>query len=156
MARVRLVKQPKEPPDQPPKKQRPRQHTSEPKAAPEGSTAAVRRGLSERQWVISLLVVSALLLLLTFRGCILPSGVGPKSKKVVQPSSTPAATTQPEAGANEYTVKPGDNLGKIAQGCGISLETLLQANKLNRSSILQVGQKLQIPGGCKPGAQPGQ
>lgn len=102
------------------------------------------RGLTERQWVIGLLVASGLLLLIIFRGCILPTGVGPKQK----PATTTQASTAPEVptvNASEYTVVGGDNLSKIAEKLGVNVDALRNANNLDRSSILQVGQKLKVP-----------
>ncbi|MGZ9166840.1 MAG: LysM peptidoglycan-binding domain-containing protein [Anaerolineales bacterium] len=46
---------------------------------------------------------------------------------------------------DEYTVQPGDTLGNIASGYGITLEALLQSNGLNESSLLTVGMVLKIP-----------
>ena len=46
---------------------------------------------------------------------------------------------------DQYTVQPGDTLGSIAQGYGITLESLMQANSLDESSILMVGTVLDIP-----------
>ena len=46
---------------------------------------------------------------------------------------------------DQYTVKSGDTLGNIAQKYGITLEALMQANGLNKSSILTVGMVLKIP-----------
>lgn len=43
-----------------------------------------------------------------------------------------------------YTVKQGDTLAKIASDYGISLNTLLWANNLSGSSIIQPGQELKI------------
>lgn len=102
------------------------------------------RGLTERQWVIGLLVAAGLLLIITFRGCVLPSGVGPKAKPSAQPSAAPSSA-QPVAG--EYTVEPGDTLSKIADEQGVAIEALAQANgiNLNQRVILRVGQKLVIP-----------
>ncbi len=47
--------------------------------------------------------------------------------------------------ADTYTVQSGDTLGSIAQAYGISLNSLLQANNLNESSVLAIGQSLTIP-----------
>jgi len=44
----------------------------------------------------------------------------------------------------QYTVKEGDSLFNIAKKFGITLETLLWANDLQKSSILKSGQKLVI------------
>ena len=105
------------------------------------------RGLTERQWFISLLVASGLLLLLTFRGCVIPSGVGPKSK----PTATPTPVEQtgsPETTAQEYTVVENDTLSSIARKTGTDLEALAQVNgiDLNKRVVLRVGQKLKLPG----------
>ncbi len=143
MVRVRLDDDPKPPPRL---KRRPTPSPKpEPPVEPDATTAPRRRGLTERQWFLSLLVVSGLLLLIAFRGCILPSGVGPKAKPAAKP--TPAASGPPvqQNTGTEYTVQSGDNLSAIAQKTGVSLDALLQANGLNRSSILSVGQKLKIP-----------
>lgn len=44
----------------------------------------------------------------------------------------------------EYTVEEGDSLSSIASYFGISLETLLWANDLNKNSLIKPGQKLII------------
>lgn len=54
-----------------------------------------------------------------------------------------------------YTVVAGDTLGSIARGYGISLNSLLEANGLNESSILTIGMTLNIPpvdAGTVPGS----
>lgn len=45
----------------------------------------------------------------------------------------------------EYIVQPGDNLWSIAERFDISLDTLLWANDLTKSTLIQIGQKLVIP-----------
>ena len=57
------------------------------------------------------------------------------------PHSLPA----PRQFVDQYTVQPGDTLGSIAQGYGITLEALIEANGLNETSILSVGLVLNIP-----------
>lgn len=140
MVRVRIT-QDSAAPAAKPGKRRPSKRLVEPAEPREG-----KRGLSERQWFIGLLVVSGLLLLFTFRGCILPSGVGPKSPPAVQvsPQATPSAA--PVAGG-EYTVEAGDTLSEIAQKTGTTVEALAAANDINLDQriILRVGQKLKIP-----------
>jgi LasA protease len=49
------------------------------------------------------------------------------------------------AGIDQYTVQAGDTLGSIAQSYGITLEALMQANGLDESSVLSIGQVLSIP-----------
>lgn len=44
-----------------------------------------------------------------------------------------------------YRVRPGDNPEKIAKKFGISVKTLLKANKIKNPKRLKVGQKLYIP-----------
>jgi len=44
----------------------------------------------------------------------------------------------------EYVVEEGDTLFSISQKFGISLETILWANNLNKNSTLKPGQKLII------------
>lgn len=57
------------------------------------------------------------------------------------PHALPTQRDFPE----QYTVQAGDTLGNIAQSYGISLEALMQANGLDESSMLYVGQVLNIP-----------
>ncbi|MSU75998.1 LysM domain-containing protein [Patescibacteria group bacterium] len=104
-----------------------------------------KRGLTERQWFLGLLTVAGLLMLFTFRGCILPSGVGPKGPTHLQASSAPTASTAPAGG--EYTVQSGDTLSEIASKNGTTVDALAEANgiDLNQRIILRVGQKLKIP-----------
>ena len=45
----------------------------------------------------------------------------------------------------EYSVKSGDTLGRIAQRYGVSLEALIAANNLANPNYLEVGQALIIP-----------
>jgi murein DD-endopeptidase MepM/ murein hydrolase activator NlpD len=51
----------------------------------------------------------------------------------------------PRDSNTQYVVQPGDTLGSIAQAHGISLETLMQSNGVNESSILLAGAVLNIP-----------
>ena len=44
----------------------------------------------------------------------------------------------------EYEIEAGDNLWSIAHKFGITLETLLWANDLNKNSVIQIGQKLVV------------
>ncbi len=50
----------------------------------------------------------------------------------LQPSST-------------YIIKKGDNLTKIAKKHGVNLNILMEANGMNRDSVIKVGQKISIP-----------
>jgi LysM repeat protein len=44
-----------------------------------------------------------------------------------------------------YTVRPGDNLTRIAQRYGVSVHTLARVNNIHNISRIYVGQKLYIP-----------
>lgn len=46
---------------------------------------------------------------------------------------------------DQYTVQAGDTLGNIAQSYGITLEALMEANGLDETSLLWIGQVLNIP-----------
>lgn len=57
----------------------------------------------------------------------------------------PHTLPTPRQGAKQYTVQSGDSLGSIAQAYGISVEALEQANSLTNSSVLAIGQYLDVP-----------
>ena len=59
-------------------------------------------------------------------------------------ASDPIAPIPVEGGVT-YVVKPGDSLSKIARDQGVSLALLMQANRMNGSSIIRPGQSLVIP-----------
>ncbi|WP_052274446.1 lytic transglycosylase domain-containing protein [Arthrobacter sp. L77] len=73
-----------------------------------------------------------------------------KSSPVAKPA--PAAPAAPTAGST-YVVKPGDTLGAIASRHGVSLQSVLTANKLSMTSIIYPGQKLSL-GGKAPAPAP--
>lgn len=51
-----------------------------------------------------------------------------------------------EAPVGEYVVQPGDSIGKIAKRLGIDADALCAANGLSNCSLINVGQKLVMPG----------
>lgn len=116
-------------------------------AAAAAAKAREGRGLTERQWTVSLLVVAGLMTLFTFRGCVLPSGVGPKSQPAAQLTATPAPAATTAPAGQEYTVKGGDTLSSIAVQYNTTVDALLQANNISRGTPLRVGQKLALPAG---------
>jgi LasA protease len=73
-----------------------------------------------------------------------PPGNANSSSTTPTPDS-PHPIPTPRDFLDQYTVQPGDTLGSIASGYGISLEALMQANGLDESSILMVGAVLTIP-----------
>lgn len=74
----------------------------------------------------------------------------PKEPMAVIPAVKPFEDTKPvfqKKKALTYKVKSGDNLSRIAYNHRISTQALIAANNLNPKKYLQIGQKLQIPGG---------
>ncbi|MFJ2370160.1 LysM peptidoglycan-binding domain-containing protein [Microbacterium sp. NPDC087665] len=78
---------------------------------------------------------------------------GLTAQSVIQPGQTltlsgPAsvAPPAPAASTGTYTISAGDTLFALAQTHGVSLDSLLGANGLDRSSIIYPGQTLTIPG----------
>ncbi|MFD2445487.1 LysM peptidoglycan-binding domain-containing protein [Bacillus sp. CGMCC 1.16607] len=61
----------------------------------------------------------------------------------------PASQSEQQAGTT-YTVVSGDTLWKISQKFGVTAQAIVDANKLNTSAYLYVGQKLIIPGVAQP------
>lgn len=51
-----------------------------------------------------------------------------------------------------YTVRSGDSLWKIARRLHLDMHLLMRANQLTPASILQIGQRLAIPGSAAPAA----
>ncbi len=65
----------------------------------------------------------------------------------------PAVQTAPLA--SEYVVQPGDTLSRIAQQFDTTVEALVAANQIANPALIEVGQKLIIPGGAAaPAARP--
>lgn len=63
-----------------------------------------------------------------------------------EPFSAPVdPVAAPVAAGETYKVVKGDTLSKIASNKGVTLDALLEANDLTRSSVLQIGQELVIP-----------
>jgi LysM repeat protein len=62
---------------------------------------------------------------------------------------TPAAPT-PSPTAQFHIIQFGDALSTIAEQYGVSVEALMEANGLNDANLIQVGQRLTIPGPTPP------
>lgn len=62
------------------------------------------------------------------------------------PAPTPVASAPaPVAPAKTYAVKKGDSLYKIAKAEKVTVDQLAKANNLSKTSMLKIGQKLNIP-----------
>nr|WP_228479247.1 LysM peptidoglycan-binding domain-containing protein [Microbacterium atlanticum] len=64
----------------------------------------------------------------------------------------PAPTPAPAPAAASYTVLAGDTVSSIARQHGTTVDAVLSANGLARSSIIYPGQTLAIPGAAAPAA----
>ncbi len=65
----------------------------------------------------------------------------------VSPISPPPAPTPPPAPATtSYVIRSGDTVTSIAAKFGVSIQAVLDANGLTRSSIIYAGRTLTIPG----------
>ena len=60
-------------------------------------------------------------------------------------TNTAVPKDRPRRYVEQYTVKGGDTLSKIAQYYEIKVETLLWANKLTEKSVIKPGMTLQVP-----------
>lgn len=81
----------------------------------------------------------------------LPAGAGAAAPAPTDSGSAPAGresakttTSNAAKGGEAYTVKGGDNLGRLAKKFGVSVKAIRDANGLQGSDI-RVGQKLKIP-----------
>jgi LysM repeat protein len=76
-------------------------------------------------------------------------GVGTPNPSQTPGTGTPSATQTgtPGAGGKTYTVQSGDTCGAIASASNITLQQLLDANKMTEAdcSALQIGQVLKLP-----------
>lgn len=63
-----------------------------------------------------------------------------------------AAPGRAEAATVTHVVRSGDSLFGIADRYGVTLSSLLKANKLTKDSVIRPGQKLSVPGGVDASA----
>lgn len=79
---------------------------------------------------------------------VLPVAAGSGSTALVETkpalSGSESTKAAPSKGGEAYTVKGGDNLGRLAKKFGVSVKAIRDANGLQGSDI-RVGQKLKIP-----------
>ncbi|MFC5930140.1 LysM peptidoglycan-binding domain-containing protein [Cryobacterium melibiosiphilum] len=66
--------------------------------------------------------------------------------KLAEQAPAPAATPAAAPAAGQHTVASGDTISGIAAGSGQSIQAILDANGLTRSSTIFPGQSLVIPG----------
>lgn len=67
------------------------------------------------------------------------------SVEKLEPKSNKSATPEDASLSSTYIVKKGDTLSAIAARNGVNLSMLMEANGMNRKSIIKVGQKITIP-----------
>jgi LysM repeat protein len=63
------------------------------------------------------------------------------------PPSTPPTSAPPAAPSSTYTIKSGDTVTSIAARFGLTVDAILKANGLSRTSIIYAGRTIVIPGG---------
>ena len=87
---------------------------------------------------------------------IVPEGGTLPAPAAPAPAATPAATPAPAASAPApYVVAGGDSLARVAGRLGVSMTSLLRANKLTITSVIHPGTQLTVPaGGTLPAATP--
>ncbi len=85
---------------------------------------------------------------------VLPKGVKAVAGKPAPARSSSASSGAVVAAGGTYVVVSGDYPERIAKRHGVSTKALLQANNLTEKSVLQIGQKLVIPGKNVPAAAP--
>ena len=69
----------------------------------------------------------------------------------------PGSSANPPAAGGSYTIKPGDNLTKIAKANGTSVDAIMKANpQIKDPNKISAGAKLNLPGsgGNPPAAKP--
>jgi LysM repeat protein len=73
----------------------------------------------------------------------------PSSAPTPTTAAAPAATaaaTKPATSGQKYVVQAGDTLSDIAEKFGVTIQALIDANKLENPNLLLPGQELIIPG----------
>jgi peptidoglycan endopeptidase LytF len=77
----------------------------------------------------------------------LPGGTAPMLPPDLSPAVPAPPPVAPAAAPTSriYVVQKGDSLWKIARAEGVNMSELARINNLTKNSILQIGQKLEIP-----------
>ncbi len=77
---------------------------------------------------------------------ILPDHSKPSQSQPSAAAEAKAPAKAPVASGNEYVVKSGDSLSKIAAAHGVKTKDLMAANQITDANKIRIGQKLSIPG----------
>lgn len=78
----------------------------------------------------------------------------PTGGAVASTPAAPAPAPAPTPSAAAHTVVSGDTISGIAQRYGASIDAVLGANGLSRSSIIYPGQRITLPGSAAPAPAP--
>ena len=62
-------------------------------------------------------------------------------------TSTIPVTTLPEGVRQFYTIKRGDTLASIAGATGVTVQSIIDLNKIDNPDAIQAGQTIEIPSG---------
>ena len=73
--------------------------------------------------------------------------IEPVSHVTPDPPSTPPTSAPPSTPSSTYTIRSGDTITSIAAKFGLTVDIVLKANGLSRTSIIYAGRTLTIPGG---------
>jgi LysM repeat protein len=84
---------------------------------------------------------------ITLRGSSIDIDPVSSVDEIDDPPSTPPTSAPPAAPSSTYTIKSGDTVTSIAARFGLTVDAILNANGLTRSSIIYAGRTLTIPGG---------
>lgn len=69
-------------------------------------------------------------------------------------TAIPSPTATPTPGPTIYKVVPGDTVAEIARRYGLTVEEIVNANKLDNPRLINVGQELVIPARAAPAPTP--
>ncbi len=118
-----------------------------------GTAAPARRGAAPapRSRRSAIAIVSAPLVLAVVAGAC---GTTDKASKEPLPpirtttsTTTIPGTTIPEGIRQFYKIKPGDTLGSIAAGFGVTIQSLIDANNIENPDNVPAGLTIEIPSG---------
>jgi LysM repeat protein len=75
-----------------------------------------------------------------------PASSAPPAPPASSAPPATAAPSSPAASGQKYVVEPGDTLSAIAEKFGVTMQQIIDANRLQNPDVLLVGQELIIPG----------